>query len=224
MSAFLPVNIPIAFGLICLPATKFNILFFNFINQTYNALMNWANGSGKGDSTKQVGISYGLALASSIGVAMILKRRFSKLDNVGFVRGAILRVFPSAAAGFLNLFFMRSDYIIQGIDVKDDKGNVLGISKKCGIKAVLEGAFSRCFLPLPLIANHFIVTYMATLHLPNKIRIFLELLLCGICLGIGLPGSIAVFKQIGTCNVSMLEPELKARLKKWDVVYYNKGL
>ncbi len=224
MSAFVPVNIPIAFGLICLPATQFNIMFFNFVNQTYNASMNWANSSGKGESMKQIGMSYTLALVSSIGVAMLLKRRFSKLDNVGVVRGAILRIFPSAAAGFLNLFFMRSDYILQGIDIKNEKGDKVGVSKKCGIKAVLEGALSRCFLPIPLIANHFIVTYMATLPLPYRLRIFFELALCGICLGLGLPGSIAVFKQYGTCKVSSLEPELREKLAVKDVVYYNKGL
>jgi hypothetical protein len=224
MSAFVLMNIPIAFGLICLPATGSNIMFFNFLNQTYNALMNWANSSGKGDSMNQIGTSYALALGSSICVAMFLKRRFSKLENVGIARSAILRIFPSAAAGFLNLFFMRSDYILQGIDVKDENGATIGVSRRCGVKAVLEGALSRCFLPIPLIANHFIVTYMSTLQIPYKFRIFLEMTLCGICLAVGLPGSIAVFKQYGTCKVANLELELINKLKDREIIYYNKGL
>ena len=174
MSAFVPMNIPIAFGLICLPATRVNIMFFNFVNQTYNASMNWANSSGKGESIKYIGISYALALISSIGVAMLLKRRFDRLNNVGVISQALLRIFPSAAAGFLNLFFMRSDYMLNGIEIRDQKGKSLGISRICGIKALFEGALSRCFLPLPLLINHFIVTYLKTIHLPKIIKIIFK--------------------------------------------------
>jgi hypothetical protein len=226
MSAFVPMNIPIAFGLICLPATRTNIAFFNWLNQTYNAGMNYANSSGKEDSVKYIAISYVMALVSSIGVAMYLNRRFSKLGNMGLIRSALIRLFPSSAAGFLNLFFMRSDYAIKGIDVKDKDDNTVGVSKKCGIKALFEGALSRCFMPMPLLANHFIVTYMNTLAFPRNLKIFIELVLCAIALSIGLPCSIAIFKQYSTCHVDSLENELKEKLKQRgiDYVYYNKGL
>jgi hypothetical protein len=226
MSAFVPMNIPIAFGLVSLPATRFNIMLFNFINQSYNAGMNYANSSGKEDSVKYIAISYALAVLSSIGVAMLLKRQFSKYQDLGLIRGALIRLFPSMAAGFLNLFFMRSDCMMHGIEVRDKDNNTVGISKKCGVKAVLEGALSRCFLPAPLLVNHFIVTYLNTLNLPRNLKIFIELVLCGIALGIGLPASIGLFKQYSKCPVDNLEPELKEKLKKEgvDFVYYNKGL
>ena len=52
MCSFVPVNIPICFGLMCMPATFSNIIFFNFVNQTYNAAMNYSNGSGSQESIK----------------------------------------------------------------------------------------------------------------------------------------------------------------------------
>jgi hypothetical protein len=226
MSAFVPMNIPIAFGLICLPATRGNIMFFNWLNQTYNAGMNYANSSGKEDSLKYTAISYSMAVASSIGVAMLLKRYFSKYSNPGLFRSGLIRLMPSSAAGFLNLFFMRSDYVTKGIDIKDKEGNQVGMSKRCGIKAVLEGAFSRCFLPVPLLANHVIVTYLNTLGLPRNLKLLIEIVLCAIALAIGLPASIGLFKQYSTCSVDKLEPELRDKLKLQgvDEIYYNKGL
>jgi hypothetical protein len=188
--------------------------------------MNYANSSGKEDSLKYIAISYCIAIVSSIGVAMLLKNRFGKYSNPGMFRTALIRLLPSSAAGFLNLFFMRSDYITKGIDIRDKDDNVVGISKKCGVKALLEGALSRFFLPAPLIANHFIVCYLNTLGLPKNLKVSLELTLCALALAIGLPGSIGLFKQYSVCSVDKLEPELKEKLKSQGVdnIYYNKGL
>jgi hypothetical protein len=226
MSAFVPMNIPIAFGLICLPATRGNIMFFNWLNQTYNAGMNYANSSGKEDSLKYTAISYVMAVASSIGVAMLLKRYFSRYTNPGIFSSALIRLMPSSAAGFLNLFFMRSDYITKGIDIRDKDGEKVGMSKRCGIKAVLEGAFSRCFLPAPLLVNHFIVSYLNKLNMPKSSKLVVEILLCAVALAIGLPASIGLFKQYSTCHVENLEPEVQEKLRKQgiDEVHYNKGL
>lgn len=226
MCAFVPVNIPIAFGLICLPATRFNIFFFNFVNQSYNALMNYANGSGTDDSTKFILMSYSLALVSSIGTGMYLKRLFSKKQNMGLIKEGILRVLPSSIAGFLNAFFMRSDYMTKGITLKDEKGNVLGLSKKCGTKAVVESAVTRMFLPTPLLLNHFLIKYISTLKFSRKLHIFLELLFCGIALGVGLPFSIAIFKQYSDISIHSVEEEIRKNAENLGSkhIIYNKGL
>ncbi len=182
MCAFVPVNIPIAFGLICLPATRTNIFFFNYVNQSYNALMNYANGSGTEDSKKFILMSYSLALVSSIGTGMILKRIFSRKQNMGLIQEGILRVLPSSVAGFLNAFFMRSDYITKGISVKDEKGNHLGLSKKCGAKAVIESSVTRIFLPAPLLFNHFLIKFITTLKFSKRLHIFLNSFFVGLLL------------------------------------------
>jgi len=42
-SSFIPMNLPISFGMLFLAPTTFNTLFFQWLNQTYNASLNYAN-------------------------------------------------------------------------------------------------------------------------------------------------------------------------------------
>jgi len=228
MCAFVPVNIPIAFGLMCLPVTKFNILAFNTLNQCYNAMMNYANGSGTADSLKYTILSFGLAVSSSVGVGLFLKNKFSRTQtqNISLFKEVLIRTFPSCVAGFLNIFFMRSDYFVKGIYVKDESGKNIGISKICGAKAVLEGGLSRFVLPMPLILNHFILKGINRYPFGKNIKIAIELSLLGVALGFGLPCSIAFFKQNSKVSSYLLEKELKEIADKQGIeyVFYNKGL
>ena len=43
MSGFVILNTPILFGMLLAPQTTVNIAFFQFINQTYNAGLNYGN-------------------------------------------------------------------------------------------------------------------------------------------------------------------------------------
>lgn len=43
VSSFLPMNLPIAFGFIVAAPTPFNTIFWQAINQTYNASFNYGN-------------------------------------------------------------------------------------------------------------------------------------------------------------------------------------
>jgi hypothetical protein len=43
MCAFVPTNVPIIFGMLMTPVTPFNTVFWQWINQTYNAGMNYGN-------------------------------------------------------------------------------------------------------------------------------------------------------------------------------------
>ena len=226
MSAFVPMNIPIAFGMICLPATQFNVAFFNFVNQTYNASINYANGSGSDDSVKFVAIAYSLALISSIGTGMFLNKKFNKVNSANIFTEAIIRIVPSMVAGSLNIFFMRSDYMTKGINIKDNKGNNIGLSKICGTKALFEGILTRLFLPLPLLINHFAVKALNHYSKNRRINTMLEMIFCGIALGIGLPFSIALFKQYKQVNINILEKDLQEKAKTFgsEFVLYNKGL
>lgn len=43
VNSFLPLNMPIAFGFIVAAPTPFNTIFWQWINQTYNASLNYGN-------------------------------------------------------------------------------------------------------------------------------------------------------------------------------------
>ncbi len=226
MCSFVPFNIPISFGMLCLPATFKNIIIFNFINQTYNAIMNYSNGSGTEDSIRYTAVSYTLAVVSSISTGLFLRRYFDRKKSINVIREGLVRIFPSCVAGFLNLFFMRSDYITKGINIKDEKGNVLGLSKICGSKAVIEGAFSRFFLPIPLFISHLFLGRVSKMKLPKKTHVAIEMTCCSLALGVGLPCSIAIFKENSRLNVKYLEKDLRDKLKESGIehINYNKGL
>lgn len=228
MYFFVPMNIPIAFGLFYLPATGFNIALFNWINQTYNASINYMNSSGSSDSTRLLAISYACALTSSIGTGLLLRRAFKPSPNPRLLTEILIRTLPSCMAGFLNLFCMRFDCILNGINIRDENGNIIGLSKVCGKKAVMEGALSRFVLPIPLILQFLIMRQLRKYSFSGGFLKFMELTLCGVALGVGLPFSIAIFKQIGRISTIGLEKEFQNLVdsngKPIEYVYYNKGL
>lgn len=228
MYFFVPMNIPIAFGLICLPATKLNIMTFNLLNQTYNASVNYMNGSGTSDSAKLLTISYICALTSSIGTGLLLKRVLKPQLNAHIAKEMLIRFLPSCIAGFLNIFCMRFDYILNGINIRDEKGRILGLSKYCGSKALLEGGLTRFVLPIPLIIQFLIIRKLKKRNIGKRIFVCMELCLCAIALGIGLPFSIAIFKQYSKVHISKVEKEFSNVLdennKPIEWVLYNKGL
>lgn len=43
MSSFIPVNLPISYGMIIVAPTPVNTIFWQFLNQTYNAMINYGN-------------------------------------------------------------------------------------------------------------------------------------------------------------------------------------
>jgi hypothetical protein len=43
MCAFVPVNIPILFGMLISPPTTFNTIFWQWFNQSFNAGLNYGN-------------------------------------------------------------------------------------------------------------------------------------------------------------------------------------
>ena len=74
-SSFLPVNIPISFGFIFTRPTPFNTIFWQWINQTYNAGCNYANRNASATyPTKDIATSYTLATTSAIAVALGMRK------------------------------------------------------------------------------------------------------------------------------------------------------
>ena len=228
MYFFVPMNIPIAFGLLCLPATSTNIMFFNFMNQTYNASMNYMNSSGTSDSKRLLFFSYFCALASSIGSGLVFRKLLKPKKKVNIIKELMIRILPSCIAGFMNIFCMRFDYVINGIKIRDENGNILGLSKICGLKAILEGGMTRFFLPIPLIVQFLICNRLRNTNISKRALLASELFLCSVALGFGLPLSIAIFRQYSKINVSKIEKEYSnlqdSNNKMIQYVYYNKGL
>ena len=71
MCAFVPTNIPIIFGMLMTKSTPFNTAFYQWLNQTYNAGMNYGNRNASSSySSRDLMLGYSLAVASSIGMGL----------------------------------------------------------------------------------------------------------------------------------------------------------
>lgn len=78
LSSFLPCNVPIAFGFIIAKPTPFNTIFWQWINQTYNAFMNYGNRNATSlYTTEDIMKSYAVAVGSSIVVALSIRKALS---------------------------------------------------------------------------------------------------------------------------------------------------
>lgn len=113
LSSFVPMNLPIAFGMIITAPTPFNTIFWQWVNQTYNALLNYGNRNASSNYTTQdIMRGYSAACSSSIVVALGIRKALeSRTKNM---RGGKLVIFNSisaffacSTAGFLNAYFMR---------------------------------------------------------------------------------------------------------------------
>lgn len=78
VSAFVPMNLPIFVGMILSPPSLKATVFWQWINQTYNAGFNYGNRNASSPVTlSEVFQSYCLALGSSITAALGLRKMTS---------------------------------------------------------------------------------------------------------------------------------------------------
>ena len=113
MSSFVPMNMPIAFGMIMTTPTPFNTILWQWVNQTYNASMNYGNRNASSKyTTKDIAKSY----ASAVSIAIVLSLGIRKLvsKRVAGQTGAKLVFFNTvstyiacSSAGFSNAYLMR---------------------------------------------------------------------------------------------------------------------
>lgn len=144
LSSFLPMNMPISFGFIMAAPTPFNTILWQWINQTYNATLNYGNRNASSQYTMQdIAKSYGMACGASIALALGVRKAMNPLSKG--VTGAKLLVLNTAGsfigcstAGFLNAWFMRQTELEKGIDVLDPETmESYGKSQICAKQAVV---------------------------------------------------------------------------------------
>eukprot|EP01017_Pseudomicrothorax_dubius_P034465 TRINITY_DN4729_c0_g1_i2.p1 TRINITY_DN4729_c0_g1~~TRINITY_DN4729_c0_g1_i2.p1 ORF type:complete len:238 (-),score=30.29 TRINITY_DN4729_c0_g1_i2:485-1198(-) len=83
-SAFVPVNIPIAIGMACLPQTTPIMITSQIINQTYNFSVNIAyrDPTNKFTMGEQAG-AYLLAVSTAVGASLLMKSLFRRIPAKG---------------------------------------------------------------------------------------------------------------------------------------------
>uniref|UniRef100_A0A667HX63 Sideroflexin 5 n=1 Tax=Lynx canadensis TaxID=61383 RepID=A0A667HX63_LYNCA len=219
-------------GLLLPNQTLASTVFWQWLNQSHNACVNYANRNATKPSPASKFIQgYLGAVISAVSIAVGLNVLVQKANK--FTPATRLLVqrfvpFPAvASANICNVVLMRYGELEEGIDVLDGDGNLVGSSKIAARHALLETALTRVVLPMPILVLPPIVMSMlektALLQARPRLLLPVQSLVCLAAFGLALPLAISLFPQMSEIETSQLEPEI-ARATSSRTVVYNKGL
>ncbi|KAJ6649853.1 Sideroflexin-1-3 [Pseudolycoriella hygida] len=231
MSAQVPMNTLITGLMMTFYKTTPAVVFWQWANQTFNALVNYTNRSGSTPlSTTQLASSYVMATGGALGTALTLNRL---AKNMRPIYGRLVPLAAVAAANCINIPMMRNNELKDGILLTDENNNSLECqSKTAAVQGISSVVLSRIGMACP----GMILTPVAVQYLTNKgffkrypwANTPIQLGLVGAILIFATPLGCALFSQTASINVSSLEPEIQEKVKAKNsdlqVVYYNKGL
>uniref|UniRef100_A0A671WQ77 Sideroflexin 5b n=1 Tax=Sparus aurata TaxID=8175 RepID=A0A671WQ77_SPAAU len=204
----------------------------SWLNQSHNACVNYANRNAtKPTPTSKFLQGYVGAVTSAVSIAVGLNVLIQKANKLSPATRMIIQrlvPFPAvASANICNVGLMRHNELSEGVDVLDNNGKVVGSSKIAARHAIMETAFTRVVLPMPIfVLPPIIMSYLERLRfLQSHRRLLLPIhsVVCLVTFGLSLPVAISLFPQMSQIEVSRLEPEI-AMATDCKVVTYNKGL
>ncbi|XP_064923269.1 sideroflexin-3 isoform X5 [Columba livia] len=206
------------------------VLFWQWVNQSFNAIVNYTNRSGDAPiSPSQLGTAYVSATTGAVVTALGLK---SLTKHLPAIIGRYVPFAAVAAANCINIPLMRQRELKLGIPVTDENGNRLGESTAAAQKAIFQVVVSRIGMAAPAMAIPPVIMNAlekrAFLKRYPYLNAPLQVGLVGLCLVFATPLCCALFPQKSSMPVSRLEPEVQARIREKDpwleTVYFNKGL
>ncbi|XP_054720309.1 sideroflexin-1-like [Uloborus diversus] len=230
MSAQVPMNMIITGCMMTFYKTTPQVVFWQWINQSFNAVVNYTNRSGDSPvPLKQLGTSYALATSGALTTALGLNRLSKSAPPL---IGRFVPFCAVAAALCVNVPMMRLKELQEGIPVVDKTGNKVGTSKTAAKWAIMQVVLSRIGIAVPGMLIPPVI--MNTLEQKGILKKYprmnapLQVGLSGLILTFVVPLCCALFPQRSFTSVDSLEPEIQefvSKVKLPDkVLYYNKGL
>lgn len=236
MSFYVPGGMILIGAMITFYKSTQAVIFWQWANQSFNALVNYTNRNAESEITPQrIGVAYvsatGSALITALGLKSYLAKRASPLMQ-RFVPFAAV-----AAANMVNIPLMRQSELIDGVSVYDEDNKRVSQSRYAALKGIGLVTFSRILIAspgmliLPLGMEHLEKT--AWMKKYRIINAPLQVLLSGVTLLFMVPIGCALFNQKSSMPVSRLASMDKKDLKVLEsefgkplpsTVYFNKGL
>ncbi|XP_023940885.1 sideroflexin-1-3 [Bicyclus anynana] len=230
MSAQAPMNTIITGCMITFYKSTSAIAFWQWVNQTFNAVVNYTNRSGDAPMpTSQLLASYCAACGGALSTALYLN---SKVKNMNPIFARLVPFAAVCGANFINIPMMRSAELLNGTPVFTADGARVGESKTAARYGIGLVVISRVLMALPGMTVTPIITNIAInkgvfCRRPRLVVPF-QLLLVGLCVTFATPLCCALFEQRASLAVDSLEDELRTKVKsnypKVKEVYFNKGL
>eukprot|EP00808_Paulinella_micropora_P005012 g31683.t1 len=156
MSGYALANVPITVGLLFPNLSTPATFFFQWANQTQNALLNHYNRpSVEPLPMDKILPAYGVAVAGALGVSWGSNFALTKASMSEATRNSMKRFVPFVSVAFanaLNTYTMRRHETTEGIEVyaynpaTDGPGEYLGKSQKAATNAIAATCASRVFM------------------------------------------------------------------------------
>lgn len=230
MSAQVPMNMTIVGAMMTFYRTTPAVIFWQWLNQSFNAIVNYTNRSGdKPIPTKTLLQAYIGATGGALTVGLGLK---SLTKSMPPLVGRLVPFAAVAAANCINIPLMRQSELINGVPVMDAEGNKVGVSSIAARQAVGLTVISRVSMALP----YMVITPVIMNQLDKKafmkrmpwLASPIQIALVGVILSFATPLCCAIFPQTNSIGLSSLEADLQESIRKnddkIDHVYFNKGL
>ncbi|XP_043400880.1 sideroflexin-5 isoform X2 [Chelonia mydas] len=205
MSGYIPFGTPIVVGLLLPNQTLVSTVFWQWLNQSHNACVNYANRNAtKPSPTSKFIQGYLGAVISAVSIAVglnVLVQRANKFTPATRLLIQRFVPFPAvASANICNVVLMRHTELEEGIDVLDSNGNIVGSSRIAAKHALIETALTRVVLPMPILVLPPII--MSILEKTSLLRARPRMVLpvqgfvCLAAFGLALPLAISLFPQM----------------------------
>lgn len=153
MSAQVPMNMMITGCMLTFYKTTTHVMFWQWVNQSFNAIVNYTNRSGSSPiPTQTILQSYGIATGGAVITALSLNRLFRNAPPM------VCRLVPFAAvaaANCVNIPFMRMLELQNGIELQTEKGVKIGNSKRAARRAIAAVTLSRVLMAVPSMSKFF---------------------------------------------------------------------
>ncbi|KAH8373359.1 hypothetical protein KR009_004091, partial [Drosophila setifemur] len=235
-ASLVPGGMLITGGMLAFYRTVPAVVLWQFINQSFNAVVNYTNRNANSPtSVTQLGVAYVSATTSALIAAIGCKNYWSKKASPLFQR--FVPFAAVAAANFVNIPLMRQNEILNGVEVKNADGEVVGLSRLAAVKGIGEVVISRIAMAAPgMLVLPLIMERLEKLPAYRRIKWInapFQTLMVGCFLCFMVPSACALFPQqcsLDTASMRTFEPELFEEMEKKTGglvpkrVYFNKGL
>jgi len=226
MSAQVPFNMVITGCMMTFYKSTPAVVFWQWFNQSFNAVVNYTNRSGNVPISQETLItSYCAATGGALTTALGLN---SLVKSLPPLVGRLVPFIACSAANCINIPMMRRLELQQGTMLETKDGKKVGLSKLAAREGIAMVTLSRIAMAMPGMV--LIPIIMNKLDARGLFRRFpranapIQVGLVGILLTFSTPLCCAIFEQKAAINTNKLEEEIKKVHNVPDVLYYNKGL
>lgn len=231
MCAQVPSAVVIVAGILTYHHTLSGVLFWQWFNQSYYAILNYTNRNATSKVTNQhILMAYTSATTGAVAMSVLLNRMVITTHSLS---GRLVPFFAIALANAINIPLMRQNELKDGVTISTEEGALCGRSRRAAAVGIFQTLIGRLVFAAPAFVLAPIIYTRLIRHFPvistrKSLPILIQGLLTGLLYIPSIPIGCSLFPQRSHLSVNLLEPPLRQSLQVQHPtethVYFNKGL